>query len=101
MDFSRGLVFKVQIGAFRKKDLAKYFDNNPNFGGEATDKGEQKFTIGIFRDYWEADKFKKYMRAMGVSDAWIVPYRDGQRVEIKEVLDAVTAAKAEEAKKKN
>ena len=101
MDFSKGLVFKVQIGAFRKKDLAKYFDNNPNFGGEATDKGEQKFTIGIFRDYWEADKFKKYMRAMGVSDAWIVPYRDGQRVEIKEVLDAVTAAKAEEAKKKN
>ncbi len=41
------------------------------------EKGEQKFTIGIFRDYWEADKFKKYMREMGVKDAWIVPYKDG------------------------
>src|SRR5690606_1392441 len=35
MDFSKGIVFKVQIGAFKNKNLAKYFDNNPNFGGEA------------------------------------------------------------------
>ncbi|MCU0367703.1 MAG: Ezrin/radixin/moesin family protein [Cyclobacteriaceae bacterium] len=90
MDFSRGVVFKVQIGAFKNKDLSKYFDNNPNFGGEATEKGEQRFTIGIFRDYWEADKFKKYMREMGVKDAWIVPYKDGVRVEIKDVLEGVT-----------
>ena len=89
MDFSHGVVFKVQIGAFKNKDLSKYFDNNPNFGGEATDKGEQRFTIGIFRDYWEADKFKKYMREMGVKDAWIVPYKDGVRVEIKDVLEGV------------
>jgi len=89
MDFSRGVVFKVQIGAFKNKDLSKYFKNNPNFGGEATEKGEQKFTIGIFRDYWEADTFKKYMREMGVKDAWIVPYKDGQRVEIKDVLEGV------------
>jgi len=93
MDFSKGVVFKVQIGAFKNKDLSKYFENNPNFGGEATDKGEQKFTIGIFRDYWEADKFKKYMREMGVKDAWIVPYKDGQRVEIKDVLEGVVGDK--------
>ena len=94
MDFSKGVVFKVQIGAFKNKDLKKYFDNNPNFGGEATDKGEQKYTIGVFRDYWEADRFKKYMREMGVKDAWIVPFKDGQRVEIKDVLEGVVADKA-------
>ena len=93
MDFSRGVVFKVQIGAFKNKDLSKYFNNNPNFGGEAVEKGEQKFTIGIFRDYWEADKFKKYMREMGVKDAWIVPYKDGVRVEIKDVLEGVVLDK--------
>lgn len=93
MDFSKGVVFKVQIGAFKNKDLKKYFDNNPNFGGEATDKGEQKLTIGVFRDYWEADTFKKYMRDMGVKDAWIVPYKDGQRVEIKDVLEGVVGDK--------
>lgn len=96
MDFSKGVVFKVQIGAFKNKDLAKYFENNPNFGGEVRENEPQKITIGIFRDYWEADKFKKYMREMGVKDAWIVPYRDGQRVEIKDVLEGVVAEKPAE-----
>jgi len=98
MDFSKGVVFKVQVGAFKNKDLSKYFDNNPNFGGEAADKDSaepQRITIGIFRDYWEADTFKKYMRDMGVKDAWIVPYKDGTRVEIKDVLEGVTAEKEE------
>lgn len=102
MDFSKGVVFKVQVGAFKNKDLSKYFDNNPNFGGEAADKDKnepQKITIGIFRDYWEADTFKKYMREMGVKDAWIVPYRDGQRVEIKDVLEGVVAEKPAEGTK--
>lgn len=93
MDFSKGVVFKVQIGAFRKKDLSKYFENNPNFGGEAAQDGEQRISIGIFRDYWEADTFKKYMREMGVKDAWIVPYKDGQRVDIKDVLEGVVTDK--------
>jgi TolA-binding protein len=93
MDFSKGVVFKVQIGAFKNKNLAKYFENNPNFGGEAKDDEPQKLTIGVFRDYWEADTFKKYMREMGVKDAWIVPYQDGQRVEIKDVLEGVVADK--------
>ena len=96
MDFSKGVIFKVQIGAFKNKDLAKYFDNNPNLGGEVKENEPQKITIGIFRDYWEADKFKKYMREMGVKDAWIVPYRDGQRVEIKDVLEGVVAEKEPE-----
>lgn len=92
MDFSKGIVFKVQIGAFRNKDLSKYFENNPNFGGETAEEG-QRYTIGIFRDYWEADTFKKYMREMGVKDAWIVPYKDGQRVDIKDVLEGVISEK--------
>ena len=98
MDFSKGVIFKVQIGAFKKKELSNYFDNNPNFGGEAANGGEQKITIGIFRDYWEADTFKKYMRDMGVKDAWIVPYKDGVRVEIKDVLEGVVAENPAQAK---
>jgi TolA-binding protein len=93
MDFSKGVVFKVQIGAFRNKDLSKYFENNPNFGGQKSEDGTNAYTIGLFRDYWEADTFKKYMREMGVKDAWIVPYKDGQRVDIKDVLEGVVNGK--------
>jgi uncharacterized small protein (DUF1192 family) len=84
---AKGVVFKVQIGAFRNKDLTKYFDNNSNFSGDVDQDGVKKYTIGYFADYWEADTFKKYLRAMGVKDAWIVPYKDGNRVNIKDVLE--------------
>ncbi len=86
---NKGVVFKVQIGAFRNKDLKKYFNNTENFTGDVEPDGTQKFTLGVFRDYWEADRFKKYLREMGVADAWIVAYKDGQRVDIKDVLEGV------------
>ena len=98
MDFSKGVVFKVQIGAFKNKDLSKYFENNPNFSGEVKEGEPQKVTIGIFRDYWEADTFKIYLREMGVKDAWIVPYKDSKRVEIKDVLEGVVGDKVPEKK---
>jgi regulator of replication initiation timing len=85
---AKGVVFKVQIGAFRNKDLAKYFDSNGSFDGEV-DNTAQRYTLGQFTDYWEADKFKKYLREMGVKDAWIVSYKDGQRVPLKDVLEGV------------
>ena len=83
-----GVVFKVQVGAFKKKDLSNFFDNNPMFSGE-TEEGMQKITLGFFRDYWEADTFKKHLREMGVKDAWIIPFKDGVRVPIKDVLEGV------------
>ncbi|MEQ8552637.1 MAG: Ezrin/radixin/moesin family protein [Cyclobacteriaceae bacterium] len=86
---SVGVVFKVQIGAYNQKDLSKYGDKAKNFSQE-TEDGLNKFTVGAFRDYWEADTFKKYLREMGVKDAFIVSYKDGQRVDIKEVLEGVT-----------
>ena len=85
----KGVIFKVQIGAFRNKDLSKYFDKNPNFSGDVDADGTKKYTLCYFNDYWEADKFKKYLREMGVSDAWIVAYKNGNRVDIKEVLEGV------------
>ncbi|GAB4250446.1 MAG: hypothetical protein Tsb0034_29650 [Ekhidna sp.] len=88
IDENRGVVFKVQLGAFKQKDLKKY-DNSPNFSAE-DQNGLQKYTIGVFRDYWEADTFKKYLREMGVKDAWVVSYKDGERVPIKDVLEGVT-----------
>ena len=49
----------------------------------------KKNYLGVFRDYWEADTFKKYLREMGVSEAWIVSFKDGQKVPIKDVLEGV------------
>lgn len=83
----KGVLFKVQIGSFKNKDLTKYFQNNKNFSGEIDEDGAKKYTLGIFKEYWEADNFKKYLRDMGVKDAWIVSYKDGRRVNIKDALE--------------
>jgi cell division septation protein DedD len=85
-----GVVFKVQIGAFKNKDLSKYLEASENFSGETDENGLKRYSLGVFRDYWEADTFKKYLREMGVKDAWIVSFKDGQRVPIKEVLENVS-----------
>lgn len=82
----QGLVFKVQIGAFRNQDLTA-FTNHPNFGGEAAEDGTHRYTLGAFTDYWQADTFKKYLRQMGVKDAWVVAYRHGERVAMREALE--------------
>lgn len=84
-----GVVFKVQVGAFKNFDLKKYFDNHENFSGEVDEDGTMKYTLGVFKEYWEADKFKKYLRDMGVKGAWVVAYKDGKRVDMKDVLEGV------------
>lgn len=84
--YDQGLVFRVQIGAYQNQSLAEY-DTSENFNEDNGPDNMQMYTLGNFRDYWEADKFKKYLRKMGVKDAWIVPYEDGQRRPIKEVLE--------------
>lgn len=83
-----GIVFKVQIGAYSKKDISKYAKNSPNFSADQ-EGGLNKYSIGNFRDYWEADAFKKHIREMGIAGAFIVSFKDGRKVPIKQVLEGV------------
>ncbi len=89
IDDQTGIVFKVQIGAFKQKDLSKYLDAGDNFSGETDENGLRRYSLGVFREYWDADTFKKYLREMGVKGAFIVAYRDGNRVDIKDVLESI------------
>jgi TolA-binding protein len=88
-DWDDGVVYKVQVGAFRNKDLSQY-QKTGSFWVEEED-GVRKYTIANFRDYDEATVFKNYMRNMGVRDAWIVAYEDGQRKDITEVTGGPSA----------
>ena len=92
-DYTKGIVYKVQVGAFTKNTYSEKVDGA--FWEEDAD-GTKKYTIGYFRDYQDATRFKNYMRAIGVSDAWIVAYEDNQRKDIKNILDADDAMEMEE-----
>ena len=78
-----GLLYKVQIGAFKNYDITKYFNRHDNFSGTVDEDGTMRYTLGAFSDYWEADKFKSYLRNMGVNGAWLVAYKDNKRVSMK------------------
>ncbi len=84
-DFSIGVVFKVQVGAFRKMDLEKYAESSNEFDQEDMEE-LRRYVIGHFRNYEDANVLKRYLREMGVQDAWIVPYKDNRRVPLKEVI---------------
>ena len=82
-----GIIYKVQVGAFKSFDITKYFDKHKNFSGDVDADGTMKYTLGVFNEYWEADKFKKYLRDMGVAGAWVVAYKDGKRVNMKDARE--------------
>jgi DNA repair exonuclease SbcCD ATPase subunit len=89
-EWEKGLVFRVQLGAFDDLDFRDALGRNPKLIYEETDDWK-KYIMGNFRSYEEANTLKKHLRLTGIRDAWIVPYRDGQRVPLKEVLDEVLA----------
>lgn len=76
-DYTKGVVYKVQVGNFRDKNLSKFLQEG-QFWMQDPD-GAKKYTIAYFRDYWEADSFKKVLQGLGVKDAWIVAYENNQR----------------------
>lgn len=81
-----GVVFKVQIGALKPRDFA--YKNGRNYTLEVEEGGEyRQYVVGNFRVYKEADALKKHMRKIGMTKAWIVPYKNGKRVPLKDVLE--------------
>lgn len=93
--YIKGIIFKVQVSATKDIDLSDVLVDDSHHINLEQEKVDDlnKYTIGHFRNYWEADKLKKGLRKMGVRWAWIVPYKDGKRVLLKEVLDTVIKAK--------
>ena len=93
--YIKGLVFKVQIGAYKQRDLSNVLE-----GEKPQEVFEQErledvnmYTLRHFRDYWKANQFKKELRAMGLKDAWIVAFQDGKRVPLKDVVQEITKKK--------
>jgi hypothetical protein len=87
-DVTPGVIFRLQIGAFQKFDINKYLsETGESFSGENADQ-LNKYMMGKFRDYKMAENFRDDVRRMGLRDAWIVAYRDGVRIDIKEAKAA-------------
>lgn len=85
---AKGLVFKVQIAAFRKPENYKY-EHLSQFGKpEITEypDGITRFTQMQFGTIKEAEKQRQKAIAKGQKDAWIVAFVDGKRYTLEELI---------------
>lgn len=80
-----GIVFRVQLGAFKKRQVNSALTADPNLLVEDED-GLQRLTIGHFRELEKAKELRDHIVAMGVKGAWVVPYKNGERVSLKEAM---------------
>lgn len=77
------LVYAVQIGAYRNEimDLSMYSDKFVNFK-EIKSQPFNKYAIGNFATLEEAQQFRKQIVRLGLKNAFIASYQNGERLKI-------------------
>jgi len=91
-----GLVFKVQIGAFRDPVPQQLFNDLSPVTAERTSNGLMRYTAGMFVSFDHADNAKASVRDRGYKDAFVVAYLDGKRISLREARDLTTAPAAQD-----
>jgi len=89
-----GVVFKVQIGAFRSAIREEVFSDMTPVMGESTGNGLIRYTAGLFMGFEQAAQAKDKVRDRGYRDAFVVAYRDGKRIPLGEAMREARAASA-------
>ncbi len=79
-----GLIFKIQIGAFRNPIPQDLFKGMQPLAGETSPNGLIRYTAGIFHAFDPADWAKNEVRQIGYKDAFVVAYYNGKRISIAE-----------------
>ena len=82
-----GYSFRIQIGSYRNFDISAKATPGSNFNAEKSPEGLNRYTIGQFRTFEEADAFKADVIKMGIKDAIVVGYKDGQRISVTEARE--------------
>ncbi|RLD41571.1 MAG: hypothetical protein DRI86_13130, partial [Bacteroidetes bacterium] len=81
----QGLVFKVQIAAFRKPIPANTFgDIKPINGETAPNSAFTRYMAGLFTNYTSANQSKNTIRTKGYKDAFVVAYFNGRRISVRQ-----------------
>ncbi|NEN23731.1 hypothetical protein G3O08_09485 [Cryomorpha ignava] len=75
-----GLVFQVQVGAFRNSIPQDLYGDFAPIMGQELPNGITRYRAGIFRTYKAAITARNQIREKGYSDAFVVAYVDGERL---------------------
>ena len=82
---SEGLIYKVQIGAYKNKISKDIFKGlSPVYEDPYADG--VKYSVGAFKKLLYAKQAKKYVVDLGLKDAFIVAYFDGKRIPVNKAI---------------
>ena len=82
-NYDTGVVFRVQVGAYKTGGVPAKFNQYPDVYVES-DGGLDKVMIGAYRDYNDARARLNQLKGEGYGSAWVVAYRNGVRVPLSE-----------------
>lgn len=91
-EWPEGLIFAVQVGAFRNPIPQDLFSGFTPIRGELLNNGITRYTAGIFLNFDNANSAKTDIRGMGYSDAFVVAYLNGQRIPLNRALNQQQAS---------
>lgn len=77
-----GIIYKVQIGAFRNAVSPDAFKGIKPIVGESAGNGLTRYSAGQFTDFPSADFAKDEIREIGYRDAFVVAYQNGKRIPV-------------------
>ena len=80
-----GILFAIQIGAYKNIDLSEYKENLLGLKQDTYDSINQ-FTLGEFIEYEKAGKFLEIVKNMGFEQAYIMSFKNGRRIHVKSAL---------------
>jgi len=78
-----GLVYKVQVGAFRNPIPQDLFKGFAPLTSEPGPNGITRYTAGLFNNEREAVGARDEIRNFGYKDAFVVVFRNGERISIR------------------
>jgi hypothetical protein len=81
-----GLIFRVQLGAFKTRLPNTAFRGLTPVSGETTPNGYIRYTAGNFRQLEVATGVKRELNQNGYPDAFVVAYYNGKRISLPEAL---------------
>ncbi len=90
-----GIVYRVQLGAYKNRISLKAFNNSANVVELKTEEGTYRYVTAGHKTIGEAAAKKADLFLLGYTDAFVTAYKDGKRIAMNEA-GATMATKEKE-----
>ncbi len=96
-----GVFFTIQVGVYSKPVTADQLSNVTPLNSEKIANGLIRYTSGVHKTLDDANSAKDRIRTLGISDAFVIAYANGNRVKVSEALDYLKVSDNNSANESN